>query len=80
MVLLDLSVAFDTIKHSILLNRFSKVGIGGLALSWLRSFLEDHVQKVQIGEELSVLSSLQCGDLQGSALSPVLFNIYVKPL
>ena len=50
LVLLDISAAFDTIDHGILLGRLSELGIGGLALAWLHSFLEDRPQRVQIGE------------------------------
>ena len=49
LVLLDISVAFDTIDHGILLGRLSELGIGGLALAWFRSFLEDRPQRVQLG-------------------------------
>ena len=41
LVLLDISVAFDTVNHGVLLGRFSGLGISSLALSWLRSFLKD---------------------------------------
>lgn len=50
LVLLDIPVAFDTIDHSILLGRLSVLGIGGVTLAWLRSFLEDRPQRVQLGE------------------------------
>ena len=45
-VLLDLSMAFNTVDHDMLLGRFSGLGIRGQALAWLRSFLEDYLQKV----------------------------------
>ena len=48
LVLLDISAAFDTIDHGILLGRLSELGIGGLALAWLCSFLEDRPQRVQL--------------------------------
>ena len=51
-VLLDFSVAFDTIDYCILLDRLSEVGIGGLALSWLISFFKNCVERVQLGEEM----------------------------
>ena len=52
LVLLDISATFDTVSHSILLGSLSELGIGGLALAWLCSFLEDRSQRVQIGEFL----------------------------
>ena len=80
LVLLNISAAFNTVDHSILLRRLSKLGIGGLALAWLRSFLEDHPQRLQLGENISAPWSLNCGVPQGSIISPMLFNIYMRPL
>ena len=80
LVLLDISAAFDNIDHGILLGRLSKLGIGGLAFAWLRSLLEDHPWRVQLGEKVLDLCSLNCGVLQGSIISPMLFNIYMRPL
>uniref|UniRef100_A0ABM5FH09 E3 ubiquitin-protein ligase TRIM15-like isoform X2 n=1 Tax=Pogona vitticeps TaxID=103695 RepID=A0ABM5FH09_9SAUR len=74
LILLDLSVAFDTIDHSILLGRLSGLGIGGQA------FLEDRPQRVQLVEMLPTPWTLSCGVLQVSIISPVLFNIYMRPL
>ena len=73
-------MAFDTIDHSILLRRLSKLGIGGLALAWLQSFLEDHPQRVKLGENVSASWTLYCGVPQGLIISPMLFNIYMRPL
>ena len=73
LVLLDISATFDTVDQGILLRKLSEPGIGGLALAWLRSFLEDHSQRVQLGERDSAPWSLNCGVLHGS---PMLFNIY----
>ena len=67
---------FNTIDPSIL----SEVGTGGLTLSWLQSFLEDYVQRVQIREEVSAPWILQYGVPQGLALSPMLYNVHLKPL
>ena len=80
LVLLDISVAFDTIDHGILLGRLSELGIGDLTLAWLRSFLEGRPQRVQLGENVSAPWSLNCGVPQGSIISPMLFNIYMRPL
>ena len=80
LVLLDISAAFDTVDHGILLGRLSELGIGGLAYAWLRSFLEDRPQRVQLGETVSALWSLNCVVPQGSIISPMLFNIYMRPL
>uniref|UniRef100_A0A803TU59 Reverse transcriptase domain-containing protein n=1 Tax=Anolis carolinensis TaxID=28377 RepID=A0A803TU59_ANOCA len=72
--------AFDTIDHGILLGQLSGMGLGGTALQWLHSFLEGRTQMVKLGDTCSDPWPLTCGVLQGSILSPMLFNIYMKPL
>ena len=80
LVLLDISVAFDPVNHGILLGRLSELGIGGLAFAWLCYFLEDRPQRVQLGENVSAPWSLNCGVPKGLIISPMLFNIYMRPL
>uniref|UniRef100_A0A803TWJ5 Reverse transcriptase domain-containing protein n=1 Tax=Anolis carolinensis TaxID=28377 RepID=A0A803TWJ5_ANOCA len=80
LVLLDLSAAFDTINHSILLGHLTGMGLKGTVLQWLRSFLEGRSQMVSLGDACSALQPLSCGVPQGSVLSHMLFNIYMKPL
>ena len=50
LVLLDLSAAFDTVDHQLLLSDFSDCGVEGTALSLLESYLENREQCVAIGE------------------------------
>ncbi len=81
LVLLDLSAAFDTIDHNILLNRLENfVGISGSALAWFKSYLSDHHQFVAVNEEVSYRSQVQYGVPQGSVLGPLLFTLYMLPL
>ena len=81
LTLLDLSAAFDTIDHSILLTRLdSTFGIRDLALSFFRSYLEDRTQVVTVNGMKSSPSLLTCGVPQGSVLGPNLFILYTQPL
>ena len=80
LVLLDLSAAFDTVDHVILLNRLQKIGVTGLSLDWFRSYLSERTQAVVINNVSSEPANLTCGVPQGSVLSPILFNIYTQPL
>ncbi len=81
LVLLDLSAAFDTIDHNILLNRLENfVGISGSALAWFKSYLSDRHQFVAVNEEVSYRSQVQYGVPQGSVLGSLLFTLYMLPL
>ncbi len=80
-VLLDLSVAFDTIDHNILLTRLENfVGISGSALAWFKLYLSDRHQFVAVNEEVSYRSQVQYGVPQGSVPGPLLFTLYMFPL
>jgi hypothetical protein len=80
MVMLDLSAAFDTIDHNILLHRLEDVGIGGRALTWFQDYLKERTQKVKINDACSQSCDLSVGVPQGSVLGPLLFLCYILPL
>ncbi len=80
-MLLDLSAAFDTIDHNILMNRLENyVGISGSVLAWFKSYLSDRNQFIALNEEVSYQSRMQYGVPQGSVLGPLLFTLYMLPL
>ncbi len=80
-MLLDLSAAFNTIDHNILLNRLENfVDISGSALAWFKSYLFDCHQFLAVNEEVSYRSQVQYGVPQGSVLELLLFTLYMLPL
>ena len=81
LVLLDLSAAFETIDHSVLISRMSnRFGVTGVVLDWLKSYLNDRHQFVSVDNVLSHPSSLLYGVPQGSILGPLLFTLYTSPI
>ncbi|MDW1542860.1 reverse transcriptase family protein [Vibrio sp. YT-17] len=81
LVLLDLSAAFDTIDHQILLQRLDHlIGLKGSALSWFKSYLSDRFQFVHVHNESSLRTKVCFGVPQGSVLGPILFTLYMLPL
>ena len=81
LILLDLSAAFDTIDHTILLRRLqNSFGVEGQALEWFHSYLVGRTQRVSIEGATSDNQVLTYGVPQGSVLGPILFTCYTTPL
>ena len=81
LVLLDLSAAFDTIDHDILVSRLqSGFGINKPALKWFQSYLEDRYQSIFLGGKTSAPTKLIYGVPQGSVFGPSDFTGYMGPV
>ena len=79
-IFLDFKNAFDTVNHEILLSKLNKYGIRGRVNDWFRNYLLNRKQRVRIRNSFSECRNIRIGLPQGSALSPILFLIYINDL
>jgi hypothetical protein len=79
-IFLDLSKAFDTLNHDILLTKLSFYGIKNTPLLWFKNYLKNRMQYVQLDDTKSTLLPISTGVPQGSILGPLLFIIYMNDI
>ena len=79
-IFLDLSKAFDTVDHNILLSKLHAYGIRGSMFEWFKDYLSNRKQFVRINGVNSDMLDITCGVPQGSVLGPLLFLVYVNDM
>ena len=78
-VFIDLSKAFDTVNHSVLIKKFQMYGIRGVNLAWFCSYLANRKQDISLRHDLRTgAQNILCGVPQSSIIGPLLFLLYVN--
>ena len=79
-IMIDMAKAFDSVQHNLLLEELTTIGCSENAVNWFTSYLSNRKQRVRVGHITTPWKAISKGVPQGSSLSPLLFNIFVRKL
>ena len=80
MAALDLSKAFDSLAHNLILKKLDKIGLNSSATLWIDSYLTNRKQSVKLNKVISCQDTVESGVPQGSILGPLLYTIFTNKL
>ena len=77
-IFMDLSKAFDTLNHDLLIAKLEAYGFFENSLNYIQSYIRNRLQRTNVNNNISLWKDIFAGVPQGSILDPLMFNIYIK--
>jgi len=77
---IDFSKAFDSVRHSAVLDKYSRLNIPDNIYNWVESFFQDHSYSIRFGGQVSALKAISASIIQGSVIGPVSYIITASDL